>query len=121
MVEHRTVNPRTRVRFPIDNPLNMNTSKEDILYKNTKTQDKRRGRTNNLTRSFIKCLIKDGCVYCGNKDTNNMSVDRVRNHEGHMQHNVVSACIECNKTRGAVPFFTWLIAIKITKQGFYGT
>lgn len=120
MVERSAVNRKIRVRSPPTTQLSIIMIAER-LYNNTKHQDRKRGRKNNLTRSFIRRLIQDGCVYCGNKTLEDMSVDRVRNDEGHMQHNVVPACVACNRMRGSVPFFTWLVTIKIMKQGFLGT
>jgi hypothetical protein len=69
--------------------------------------------TNDLTLKFVKNLIKDGCSYCGvDRMTAKMSLDRIDNSLPHNQNNVNSSCMECNLTRGSMPFEAWLEVAK---------
>jgi hypothetical protein len=38
-----------------------------------------------------------------------MTVDRVDNDLGHLQSNVVPACVRCNHVRGQMPYEAWLM------------
>ena len=68
--------------------------------------DKRKGRKNDLTKEFIESLISQPCSYCG--ETNlRMTLDRIDNQLGHLQTNVIPACIRCNYARGDIPYEAW--------------
>jgi len=54
-----------------------------------------------------------------------MTLDRVDNTCGHIQSNVVSACVRCNYMRRDMPYAAWLKLLPMIKQareeGLFGT
>lgn len=97
---------------------------ERWILQDSRRSDKRNGRINDLTKEFIKNLIKDGCAYCGETKLR-MTLDRVDNGLGHLQTNVKPACVRCNDLRGNMPFAAWLIvstAVRAARlAGAFGT
>ncbi len=94
-----------------------------IVYDSRKS-DKKFGRDNDITKEFVFNTIKNGCSYCG--ETNiRMTLDRIDNNIGHLQSNVVSACIRCNLARRAMPYEAWLVVAKGMKEarelGLFGS
>lgn len=87
----------------------------NVIVVDSKSADKKRGRKNDLTVEFVKDLIKDGCSYCGEMNLQ-MSVDRIDNQEGHIQSNVVSACIRCNFIRKDMPYQAWMFLVPEIKK-----
>lgn len=81
----------------------------------SRSSDRKRGMLNDMTRSFIKNLIQDGCCYCGETSLR-MTIDRMDNSLGHVQTNVVPACIRCNLLRRDMPYAAWLILVPAIRQ-----
>lgn len=79
-----------------------------IIVKDARQSDRRKGRENNLTAEFVEKLIADGCHYCGD-DQIRMTTDRIDNLIGHVETNVLPACIRCNMIRGSMPFEAWMV------------
>lgn len=54
-----------------------------------------------------------------------MSLDRIDNSKGHIQANVVPACIRCNYLRGSMPHEAWLNLVPTIREtrikGLFGT
>jgi hypothetical protein len=72
-------------------------------------EDKKRCRENDLDRDFVKNLLKNGCVYCGAIGAESrVGLDRINNSIGHLKSNVVPACMNCNLTRGTMPYEAWI-------------
>lgn len=94
------------------------------IYINSKDTDNRAGRKWDITLSFVRNLIKDGCLYCGETEIQ-MTLDRIDNALGHLQSNVNSSCIRCNYIRRDMPYDAWIEivpAIKIAKtSGLFGS
>lgn len=72
--------------------------------------DKKLGWTNDLTIEFVKELFTHNCFYCGSFEK--MSLDRIDNSKPHNQDNVVGSCVNCNLTRGSMPYIAWLVVAK---------
>lgn len=87
----------------------------NIIVLDTKGSDKKHNRENDLTKEFVQNLIKNGCSYCGDTKLR-ITLDRIDNSKGHIQDNVVSACIRCNYARGNMPYEAWLCLIKGMKE-----
>jgi hypothetical protein len=83
--------------------------REKFITRDSKLQDKRVGHLNDLTEEFVLNMISKGCQYCGTKVMARMSLDRIDNSIGHIQSNVNPSCIECNLTRGPMPYQAWLV------------
>ena len=80
------------------------------ILNDSRKSDKKKGLANDLTRGFIDLEISKGCSYCGEIDIR-MTLDRIDNTIGHLQSNVVPACIRCNLTRGNMPHKAWLFLV----------
>jgi hypothetical protein len=89
----------------------------------SRREDKKNGRKNDLTKEFIEQVIANGCLYCGEKKLR-MTLDRMDNKKGHTRKNVNPACIRCNYLRRNIPYIAWLrIAPAIRaarKEGLFG-
>jgi hypothetical protein len=83
------------------------TNVERWIYQDARQSDQRNGRQFDLTREGIAELIRLGCSYCGEKNLR-MTLDRIDNSIGHVQSNVVAACIRCNYARRNMPHAAWL-------------
>lgn len=81
----------------------------------SRRSDKKNGLFNDLTLSFIECLISGGCCYCSDSSIR-MTLDRIDNQVGHIESNVVPACIRCNYTRKDMPYEAWLIIAVAMKE-----
>jgi len=94
------------------------------ICKWSRKSDKKKGRENDLTLEFTKRMIADGCSYCGETSLK-MTLDRVDNSIGHLQTNVVPACIRCNYLRRDIPYVAWLILVpavkEAVKKGLFGS
>jgi hypothetical protein len=80
-----------------------------ILY-DTRRNDFYKGRDNDLTLEFIDELLESCdymCFYCGETEIK-MTLDRIDNALGHLQSNVIPACLRCNVVRGDMPYRAWL-------------
>lgn len=62
-----------------------------------KLRDKKRNLHNDITLEFFREKIKEGCIYCGDK--NRVGFDRIDNNLGHIKSNVVPCCYVCNCAR----------------------
>jgi hypothetical protein len=94
------------------------------ILTDSKQNDKRKGRQNDLTREFIRSELSKGCSYCGDAQCR-MTLDRIDNSIGHLQSNVVPACLRCNYIRRDIPFEAWMIIVPAVReariQGLFGT
>jgi len=81
------------------------------IHTDSRRSDRKNGRDNDLTKEFIAAEITKGCSYCGETEIR-MTLDRIDNDKGHLQDNVVPACIRCNYTRKNMPYEAWLIVAK---------
>jgi hypothetical protein len=97
---------------------------DKFIYWDSRKNDKKHGRDNNLTREYIRDLIKKGCLYCGDVNSR-MTLDRIDNDIGHIIGNVVPACLRCNYLRRDMPYDAWMNmvpAIRDTfEKGLFGT
>jgi hypothetical protein len=59
--------------------------------------DSKKGVECDLTVEFMLGIFTQPCVYCG--DFSNIGCDRIHNHLGHLQDNVVPCCATCNVAR----------------------
>lgn len=81
-----------------------------LVRNNVLRTDRRNGWNGNITTEFVKNLIKSGCVYCnGQPNEVKMSLDRIDNTKPHNIDNVVASCVNCNLTRGSMPYEAWKI------------
>lgn len=67
-----------------------------------KSEDKRKGRKNNLNSSQVRVLIGLPCFYCGKEESGGL--DRKVNSLGHTEKNCVPCCYKCNMILGDIPF-----------------
>lgn len=90
----------------------------------SRKSDRKKGRSNDLTREWIETAISEGCHYCG-ETTLRMTLDRKDNLVGHIRDNVVPACLRCNYARGAMPYAAWLCLVsgmqKARTGGLFGS
>lgn len=93
------------------------------ILQDSKESDRRKDRANDLTIEFIRALIEPGCSYCGETSLR-MTLDRIDNELGHVQANVVAACIRCNYARGNMPYEAWLCLVpglrEARSKGLFG-
>jgi len=82
---------------------------------NAKKADKRRGQSYGLTRPQVEDLISGPCHYCGETDLK-MTLDRIDNSIGHVENNVLPACIRCNNIRGDMPERAWSFLVPKLKE-----
>jgi len=84
---------------------------EDYCYSifyDSRGNDKKNNRDNNLTVQFIKEKLSVGvCSYC-NSNEYKLTLDRIDNKIGHTVDNVVVACVLCNLIRNSMPYEAWL-------------
>ena len=96
---------------------------EKYIYGDSRRDDKKAGRDNNLTKEWIAIAIKDGCQYCGDTSIR-ITLDRIDNTRGHTMDNVIPACYRCNVIRGNMPYDAWKMlcsTIKIVREaGAFG-
>lgn len=80
------------------------------MLNDSRGNDRKKGRDNDLTREFIIENIQKPCTYCGiDHSQARMTLDRVDNTLGHLQSNVVPACTRCNMFRGSMPYEAFLL------------
>lgn len=91
------------------------TNLDIFISKDSRRNDKKRGRQNDLTREFIREMISKPCQYCGDIQSR-MTLDRIDNSIGHLQSNVVPCCVRCNYIRRDIPYEAWLIMVPVIKQ-----
>jgi hypothetical protein len=90
--------------------------REKFIVRDSKLRDQKAGQSNDLTEDIVLNMISSGCQYCGTKIMARMSLDRIDNSVGHIQSNVLPACIECNLTRGSMPYQAWLVVAKSMRE-----
>lgn len=85
--------------------------------------DRIRGREFDLSLEWICEQIAKPCVYCG-EDEGRRTLDRIDNSLGHLENNVVTACIRCNLIRGNMPYEAWLALVpairEVKQRGLFG-
>lgn len=93
------------------------------IVQDSKKSDRKKGLKNDLTPEFVAALIRNGCCYCGELKLK-MTLDRVDNSLGHLQSNVVPACIRCNFMRRDMPYAAWYALMKtvreVREKGLFG-
>jgi len=88
-----------------------------IILMDSRQSDRRHKRKNDMTCDFITSLIMKGCLYCEcSPSESKMTLDRIDNTKGHCVKNVVSACLECNLTRGSMPYSAWKVIVPAMKR-----
>jgi 5-methylcytosine-specific restriction endonuclease McrA len=95
-----------------------------FILKDSRSSDRKAGRSNDLTRAFVESCLVLGCAYCGATDLK-MTLDRKDNTLGHLQSNVIPCCIRCNYIRRDMPYEAWLLLVPGLKQaqdtGLFGS
>jgi hypothetical protein len=76
----------------------------------SKGSDRKAKREHDLTYDLVKSLLGMACSYCGESGLR-MTLDRIDNSLGHLQSNVVPACVRCNYSRGTMPYEAWLFLV----------
>lgn len=93
------------------------------ILEDARAGDKKRGLDFDLDKQFISEMIANPCCYCGETKLR-MTLDRVDNSRGHVQDNVVPACIRCNYVRRHMPYAAWLVVAegmrKAAAAGLFG-
>ena len=70
---------------------------------------------NDLTVEFVEGILSS-CSYCGETEKIQLSIDRIDNKRGHLQDNVVPACVRCNIVRRDMPYEAWLMLAPAMKK-----
>lgn len=79
-----------------------------FILADSKKNDKKNGRNNNLTTEFIIEKLSCGqCSYCGDTESK-LTLDRIDNSLGHLIDNVEVSCNFCNTIRGNMPYDAWI-------------
>ena len=78
--------------------------RKNVVIKDCRKSDKKRGLNNDLDLSFVECELAKGCQYCGEDRTLQLGLDRIDNFKGHTKSNVICACEKCNYFRRNMPF-----------------
>lgn len=89
-----------------------------FIVEDSRRSDKKASRENDLETEWVNRQIADGCTYCGEQNLR-MTLDRIDNTLGHLQSNVVPACIRCNYLRRDMPYQAWqklVPAIKAARE-----
>jgi len=113
-------NPDRSAYFKARNALERKSRRDGFerdrwILVDSKHDDRRHGRANNLDREFIQQQIANGCSYCGETEIL-IGLDRVDNALGHTKDNVRSACIRCNCLRRDMPFEAWLVLVPSVRE-----
>jgi hypothetical protein len=82
-----------------------------IIWRDSRSSDKKLLRENDLDKDFIKDKISNGCFYCGETKIR-MTLDRIDNSLGHLKTNVNPACMRCNYLRRDMPYDAWLFLVE---------
>lgn len=94
------------------------------ILQDSRSCDKKKGHENDLTKEYIEAEIAKGCTYCG-EERIRITLDRIDNSLGHLENNVLPACIRCNYVRGNMPYEAWLVVAsgmeRARKQGLFGS
>lgn len=91
------------------------------LYSNYRWRARRDGLVFELTREEFRALTKRNCHYCGRRPGQTYmahlhsyvynGIDRVKNSDGYRLSNVVAACWECNRWKGALSTEQFILQI----------
>ena len=85
------------------------------ILADSRGSDQKYDRKNDLTWEFVERMIGFACAYCG--ETNlRMTLDRINNSIGHIQSNVVPACIRCNYIRRDMPYAAWFFLLPALRE-----
>ena len=96
-----------KIKQKFERANNINRPKYIILE--SRRQDTIHNRSYDLDFKFVEKLIQSGCKYCGAQPENcKMSIDRIDNTKGHIKTNVIPSCVNCNLTRGSMPYDAWI-------------
>ncbi len=94
-----------------------------ILWKEYRADDRKKGRSNDLSKERIKELISLPCQYCGDTE-GNMTLDRIDNGDGHTENNVITSCLRCNIIKRDMPFAAWQeiapVMRSLRERGLFG-
>ena len=116
---HRLAKANERMRVERQDPTNL----AKVILRDSKGSDRKHNRENDLTKEFVENMILLGCMYCGETELR-ITLDRIDNSKGHLQGNVVPACIRCNYARGSMPIEAWECLIpgltKAREKGLFG-
>ncbi len=95
----------------------MSSQRAKHILRDSKKSDKRYKRKNSLTAEFIDSVICNPCHYCGISPRETMmSLDRINSAKGHTKKNVLPSCVNCNLTRGNMPFQAWMLLVPGMKK-----
>lgn len=93
------------------------------IFSDSKKKDRARDHSFDLDIPFVRDLINNGCLYCGETELQ-MTLDRKDNTKGHTRENVVPACVRCNFMRRDMPWAAWIslvAAVRLARQdGLFG-
>lgn len=81
------------------------------LLEDCRRSDRKKGLENDLNKEFVNEKLTEGCVYCCEERVERLTLDRIDNSRGHLQNNVVTACMRCNSIRGNMPMIAWLFLV----------
>ncbi len=112
--EYRRTHQAEIVQWRKDNPDYAKAYKkinwDRCLIHSSKKSDRKYNRFHNVTKEFLRCILahQDGqCFHClkvmkltnGNKDPDQVSIERIDNTIGHVKSNTVLCCLNCNYDR----------------------
>lgn len=114
----KSVMDKSRKRGALNKELRKGEPKDyaRFILADSKKNDKKNGRDNNLTIEFIIDKLSCGqCSYCGDKNSK-LTLDRVDNFLGHLIDNVEVSCNFCNIIRGNMPYDAWIHIVPSIKS-----
>lgn len=88
---------------------------ERFIVADARKADRKKGRKSDLTVAFVREAICGGCSYCGETELR-MTMDRIDNDIGHVEANVVAACVRCNLMRRNMPYKAWMIIVPSIRE-----
>ena len=111
-VERYKKTPRSRARRDRINAKARGWRKDRLrvdkqILKDSRGNDKKKNRKNDLTHEFIRLEIMKGCSYCGDIDCR-MTLDRI--------DNVIPSCVRCNYIRRDIPFDAWMVMVPSVRE-----
>ena len=116
---HRKEKNNERKKLDRRNPAKL----AQTIITDCKGSDVKHNRENDLTKEFVENMILLGCMYCGETELR-ITLDRIDNSKGHLEGNVVPACIRCNYARGSMPIEAWECLIpgltEAREKGLFG-
>lgn len=88
---------------------------ERFIVADARKADRKKGLKSDLTVAFVREAISGGCSYCGETELR-MTMDRIDNDIGHVEANVVAACVRCNLMRRNMPYKAWMIIVPSIRE-----